>query len=129
MADTHICLALGGVPVSLRTTGHGIAAGVGKLGAFIGVFLVPVLDKSIGLRGMLLVAAGSAGLGYLVTLLLPEAAGRTRQNISATALAEGRPGQTALLTLVLPTESGDLVTVEPEPTVGRRPSQEYEVQS
>jgi len=28
-------------PVSMRTTGHGIAAGVGKLGAFIGVFLVP----------------------------------------------------------------------------------------
>ena len=40
-------------PVSMRTTGHGIAAGVGKLGAFIGVFLVPQLQKSIGLRGML----------------------------------------------------------------------------
>jgi MFS transporter, PHS family, inorganic phosphate transporter len=30
-------------PVSMRTTGHGISAGVGKLGAFIGVFLFPVL--------------------------------------------------------------------------------------
>jgi MFS family permease len=69
-------------PVSMRTTGHGVAAGIGKLGAFIGVFLVPVLDKSIGLRGMLLVAAGSAGLGYLVTLVLPETAGRTLENIS-----------------------------------------------
>ena len=39
-------------PVSMRTTGHGIAAGVGKLGAFIGVFLVPQLQKHIGLRGM-----------------------------------------------------------------------------
>ena len=47
-------------PVSMRTTGHGIAAGIGKLGAFIGVFLVPQLQKSIGLRGMLLVAGGSA---------------------------------------------------------------------
>ena len=28
-------------PVSMRTTGHGLAAGIGKLGAFIGVFLVP----------------------------------------------------------------------------------------
>ena len=29
-------------PVSMRTTGHGVAAGIGKLGAFVGVFLVPV---------------------------------------------------------------------------------------
>ena len=28
-------------PVTMRTTGHGISAGVGKLGAFIGVFLSP----------------------------------------------------------------------------------------
>jgi PHS family inorganic phosphate transporter-like MFS transporter len=70
-------------PVSMRTTGHGIAAGIGKLGAFIGVFLVPVLQRSIGLRGMLLVAAGSAVLGYLVTLILPETAGRTLESISS----------------------------------------------
>jgi MFS transporter, PHS family, inorganic phosphate transporter len=30
-------------PVDMRTTGHGISAGVGKLGAFIGAFLFPVL--------------------------------------------------------------------------------------
>jgi MFS family permease len=69
-------------PVSMRTTGHGIAAGIGKLGAFIGVFLVPVLQRSIGLRGMLLVASASAALGYLVTLVLPETAGRTLESIS-----------------------------------------------
>ena len=40
-------------PVSMRTTGHGIAAGIGKLGAFFGVFLVPQLQKHYGLRGML----------------------------------------------------------------------------
>ena len=38
-------------PVSVRTTGHGIAAGVGKLGAFVGVFVVPQLQKHYGLRG------------------------------------------------------------------------------
>ena len=31
-------------PVTMRATGHGISAGVGKLGAFIGVFLFPVLS-------------------------------------------------------------------------------------
>ena len=33
-------------PVSMRTTGHGIAAGIGKLGAFVGVFLVPQLQNT-----------------------------------------------------------------------------------
>jgi hypothetical protein len=92
----------------MRTTGHGIAAGVGKLGAFIGVFLVPVLDKSIGLRGMLLVAAGSAGLGYLVTLLLPETAGRTLESISADDPTDFHLGPTTMSTLVVA-----VVPVEP----------------
>jgi uncharacterized membrane protein YccC len=61
-------------PLQARTTGHGIAAGIGKLGAFIGVFLVPTLQSSIGLRGMLIVAAGSAVAGAGTTLLLPEPA-------------------------------------------------------
>ena len=30
-------------PVAVRATGHGISAGIGKFGAFIGVFLFPVL--------------------------------------------------------------------------------------
>jgi MFS family permease len=81
-------------PVSMRTTGHGIAAGIGKLGAFVGVFLVPVLQKSIGLRGMLLVAAASAGLGYLVTLILPETAGRTLESISGEHLTRDHLGRT-----------------------------------
>ena len=33
-------------PVSMRATGHGISAGIGKLGAFIGVFLFPVLKTT-----------------------------------------------------------------------------------
>src|SRR6266550_9145907 len=45
-------------PVSMRATGHGISAGVGKLGAFIGVFLFPLLNSSLGLRGTLLLTAG-----------------------------------------------------------------------
>jgi len=70
-------------PVSVRTTGHGIAAGIGKLGAFIGVFLVPVLEQRIGLRGMLLVAGAAAVAGYLVTLLLPEPARRNLEDVAA----------------------------------------------
>jgi MFS family permease len=69
-------------PVSVRTTGHGMAAGIGKLGAFVGVFLVPILQNSIGLRGLLAVAGVSAVLGFLVTIVLPEPARRTLEDIS-----------------------------------------------
>ncbi|HEY1651801.1 MAG TPA: MFS transporter [Acidimicrobiales bacterium] len=69
-------------PVSMRTTGHGVAAGIGKLGAFVGVFLVPVLQDQIGLRGLLAVASVAAVLGFAVTKLLPEPAGRTLEDVA-----------------------------------------------
>ena len=76
-------------PVSVRTTGHGMAAGVGKLGAFVGVFLVPVLQDHIGLRGLLAVAGASAVLGLATTSCLPEPAGRTLEDVGA---GDGAPG-------------------------------------
>jgi MFS family permease len=72
-------------PVSMRTTGHGISAGIGKLGAFIGVFLFPVLQSSLGLRGTLLLTAGVSGLGFALTLVLPEPAGRSLDDIAVGA--------------------------------------------
>jgi PHS family inorganic phosphate transporter-like MFS transporter len=72
-------------PTRLRATGHGISAGVGKLGAFIGVFLFPVLQHALGLRGSLLLTAGISALGALLTLVLPEPAGRTLEEISGEA--------------------------------------------
>jgi MFS family permease len=68
-------------PVSVRTTGHGIAAGVGKLGAFVGVFLVPQLQKHYGLRGMLTIAGVAAVLGFALTKVLPEPARRTLEEM------------------------------------------------
>jgi MFS transporter, PHS family, inorganic phosphate transporter len=68
-------------PVSMRATGHGISAGVGKLGAFIGVFLFPILSDSLGLRGTLLLTAGVSALGFALTLVLPEPAGRSLEDM------------------------------------------------
>jgi len=68
-------------PVSMRATGHGISAGVGKLGAFIGVFLFPILQTSLGLRGTLLLTAGVSALGFALTLVLPEPAGRSLEDM------------------------------------------------
>lgn len=65
-----------------RATGHGVAAGVGKLGAFIGVFLVPLLTSALGLNGTLLIAAGAAFAGALLTLVLPEPSGRSLEDVS-----------------------------------------------
>ena len=79
-------------PVSNRTTGHGIAAGIGKLGAFVGVFMVPQLENHVGLRGMLGVAAGASVLGLAVTRLLPEPARRSLEEISGEDEAPRQPG-------------------------------------
>lgn len=54
-------------PVSDRGRGSGLAAGIGKLGAVMGVFLIPIL---LGLGGPLLVLGVSAAvmaLGAIVT--------------------------------------------------------------
>ena len=84
-------------PVSQRTTGHGIAAGIGKLGAFAGVFLVPTLETRFGLRGMLLVAGCAAILGFLLTKVLPEPARRTLEEISENRQTKTEPKQTAAI--------------------------------
>ena len=83
-------------PVSMRTTGHGISAGIGKLGAFIGVFLFPVLQTSLGLRGTLLLTAAVAAAGFALTLVLPEPAGRSLEDIAVGASGPGtRPVRVA----------------------------------
>jgi len=69
-------------PVNMRTTGHGFAAGIGKLGAFVGVFLVPELENHFGLRGLLFVAGIAATLGFGLTRILPEPSGRSLEEVS-----------------------------------------------
>jgi MFS transporter, PHS family, inorganic phosphate transporter len=79
-------------PVSMRATGHGISAGVGKLGAFIGVFLFPLLNDWFGLRGTLLLTAGVSFAGLALTLVLPEPAGRSLEDMpTGTSSARARP--------------------------------------
>ncbi|HEX5294388.1 MAG TPA: MFS transporter [Streptosporangiaceae bacterium] len=78
-------------PVSMRATGHGISAGIGKLGAFIGVFLFPLLQTSLGLRGTLLLTGGVAAAGFALTLVLPEPAGRSLDDIASATSRLGAP--------------------------------------
>jgi MFS transporter, PHS family, inorganic phosphate transporter len=76
-------------PVEVRTTGHGISAGAGKLGAFAGAFLFPdMLASSLGIRGAEIVAGVVAAAGMLLTIaLLPEPRGKSLEELSADAYA------------------------------------------
>ncbi len=68
-------------PVTSRTTGHGLAAGIGKVGAFIGVFVFPLLSKSLGLAGTLMITALFAVIGALLTQRLPEPSGQSLEQM------------------------------------------------
>ena len=73
-------------PVRMRTTGHGISAAVGKLGAFLGTFSFPLLLHSIGLPKTELIISGVCLLGLVLTyFLLPETKGKTLESISVEA--------------------------------------------
>jgi MFS transporter, PHS family, inorganic phosphate transporter len=76
-------------PVRVRTTGHGIAAASGKLGAFIGTYALTALLPAIGLSKTSGIVAGVAVLGLVATVtLLPEPKG-----ISVEELTKTRPGR------------------------------------
>jgi MFS transporter, PHS family, inorganic phosphate transporter len=77
-------------PVDVRTTGHGISAGAGKLGAFAGAFLFPdFLAVTLGLNRAMLIAGIVAALGLLLTAAtLPEPKGLSLEQIEDIAHAE-----------------------------------------
>jgi MFS family permease len=69
-------------PTSERTTGHGISAGVAKVGAFIGVFLEPQITSHFGVAGSMRLFAVFAVAGLLLTFLLPEPKGKSLDELS-----------------------------------------------
>ena len=74
-------------PVEVRTTGHGISAGAGKVGAFIGAYMFPIfLASSLGMRGAMIIAGVVALAGAVVTAwLLPEPKGRSLEDLAEEA--------------------------------------------
>ncbi|MGO8685807.1 MAG: MFS transporter [Candidatus Dormibacteria bacterium] len=94
--------------VGERTTGHGIAAGVGKLGAFLGVFLFPVLNSALGLGGVLIFCSALGIAGSLLTRVLPEKSG---QSLDAAAPLPSPVSVTEMASPLSP-ESPERVPVE-----------------
>jgi MFS transporter, PHS family, inorganic phosphate transporter len=70
-------------PVTVRTTGHGIAASMGKIGGFVGVFTFPFFMHWHGLPAAEGAAAIVSALGLVVTIfLLPETKGKSLEELS-----------------------------------------------
>ncbi|HEY1352511.1 MAG TPA: MFS transporter [Ktedonobacteraceae bacterium] len=70
-------------PVSVRSSAHGLAASLGKVGAFIGAFAFPYLLSSVHLAGAMAFAAVVSLLGLALTIFtLPEPNGRSLEEIS-----------------------------------------------
>jgi MFS transporter, PHS family, inorganic phosphate transporter len=80
-------------PVEVRTTGHGISAGAGKLGAFFGAFLFPdFLASSLGIRGAEIIAGVVAAAGLVLTVaLLPEPNGKSLEELTEVAYSAPEP--------------------------------------
>lgn len=71
-------------PVRVRTTAHGVAAAMGKLGGFFGVFLFPYLMHWRGLTAAESAAAIASAAGLAVTIwTLPETKGKSLEELSS----------------------------------------------
>jgi len=57
-------------PTQLRGTAGGLAAGTAKLGATLGVFLLPILKQKFGVQNVLGIVSAVSLLGLVVTLFL-----------------------------------------------------------
>jgi hypothetical protein len=63
---------------AVRASGHGFAAGAAKLGAALGIFLLPVVRVRIGVPGLLYLLAVVCLLGLAITVLFHvETSGRS----------------------------------------------------
>ncbi len=79
-------------PVNIRTTAHGISAGVAKIGAFIGAYFFPILLKSLGLSHTLLLTFVFSLAGLILTYIaIPEPKGKSLEEISQEDTTSQKP--------------------------------------
>jgi MFS family permease len=83
-------------PVNVRTTAHGISAGVAKIGAFIGAYFFPILLKSLGLSHTLLLTFVFSLAGLILTYIaIPEPKGKSLEEISQEDTTLSKPSPAA----------------------------------
>lgn len=64
-------------PTSIRARAHGISAAIGKVGAFVGAFFLPIVLQSNGLSLTMELVAIASFLGIGTTFLVPEMKGKS----------------------------------------------------
>lgn len=73
-------------PTQIRTTGHGISAGLAKFGAGIFTFLIPILTASLGTSSVVGLLALISFVGSVLTLItLKETKGKSLEETSGQA--------------------------------------------
>ena len=58
-------------PTNIRATGHGLASGVAKIGAFVGALLLPVLQSQLGIYTTVLILSFTLLGGFVASNLIP----------------------------------------------------------
>jgi putative MFS transporter len=56
-------------PTEMRGAGHGFAAGCAKIGAFLGIFLMPFSTEELGIKTSLIILSIFCFIGMLVTII------------------------------------------------------------
>lgn len=57
-------------PSDIRASGHGLASGIAKLGAFIGTLLLPILQSILGIKATILLLSSTLLVGFWLSGLL-----------------------------------------------------------
>lgn len=68
--STTFCLPSKTFPVQVRSTFNGVSAGLGKLGAFVGIYFFPLVKEAYNVEVVLAFSAAVAFLGFLFTYFL-----------------------------------------------------------
>ena len=73
-------------PTQFRTLGHGISAAWGKAGAIVGTYGFLYMSTDVSLQAALGLLAGTSGLGFFCTFLVPETKGKTLEELTGDAV-------------------------------------------
>ncbi len=79
---TTMLLAAESYPTTVRSTFHGLSAGIAKIGAFGGALIVPLLLSSHGLRAVTFMGFCCYTAAIATTMLIREPGGRALDDIS-----------------------------------------------
>ena len=88
---TTMLLAAESYPTAVRSTGHGLSAGIAKIGAFAGALITPLALAHYGLRVVTLIAGICFLLGIAATLVLREPKDLALSDLDRSAIPEREP--------------------------------------